>query len=189
MSEVNHAPPTPGELAEWERLCDSATPEPWRADWRDTGHYELTGDGGRQWLSLPNSGFDRGEDLDFIAAARSAVPRLIAEVKRLSSAIRSHRDQRGDDRCWMDDEKLYAALPEGYTPPPRDSTVELRNCERYIASRHNPGTEYVSPEREIEQLKSENAKLRRELTDVFHRLSLIRQADGEPWPEFTWDGE
>lgn len=75
------------------------------------------------------------------------------EVSALQSAIRKHRDQRGDDRCWMDDEELYIVLPEGYTPPPRDTAVELKNCERFIASRQNPKTEYVSPEREIERLK------------------------------------
>lgn len=71
----------------------------------------------------------------------------------LQTAIRKHRDFRGDSRCWMDDEELYAVLPEGYTPPERDSAVELKNCERFIASRQNPKTEYVSPEREIERLK------------------------------------
>jgi hypothetical protein len=33
----------------------------------------------------------------------------------LCAAVREHRDQRGDDRCWRDDRKLYASLPEGYT--------------------------------------------------------------------------
>lgn len=75
------------------------------------------------------------------------------EVDQLRTAIRSHRDQRGDDRCWQDDETLYAVLPEGFTAPARDSSVELANCQRYIACRHNPGTEYVSPQREIERLR------------------------------------
>lgn len=80
---------------------------------------------------------------------------LKQEARKLAEAIRKHRDQRGDDRCWMDDEELYRSLPEGYTPPARDSAVELKNCERYIACRHNPATEYVSPEREIEVLRAE----------------------------------
>lgn len=76
------------------------------------------------------------------------------EIGRLRDAIRKHRDYRGDDRCFLDDEELYAILPEGYTPRERDSAVELKNCERFIASRQNPKTEYVSPEREIERLKA-----------------------------------
>jgi hypothetical protein len=76
------------------------------------------------------------------------------EIERLRSAIRSHRDAKGDDRCWQDDETLYAVLPEGYTPPERDSSVELSKCEAFIRSRHNPSIIYLSPEREIERLRS-----------------------------------
>lgn len=75
-------------------------------------------------------------------------------IRRLEDAIRKHRDQRGDDRCWMDDEELYKVLPEGYTPPKRDSSVELEHCKRFIQCRHNPATEYVSPQRYIEQLEA-----------------------------------
>lgn len=83
-------------------------------------------------------------------------------VSELEAAIRKHRDYRGDDRCWMDDEELYKVLPEGYTVPIRDTAVELKNCERFIACRQNPATEYVSPEREIEELRAEVALSRQE---------------------------
>jgi hypothetical protein len=78
----------------------------------------------------------------------------VTTLTNLQDAVRTHRDARGDDRCWKDDEDLYACLPEGFTPPERDSLVELANCERYIASRQHPATIYVSPEREIEQLRA-----------------------------------
>jgi hypothetical protein len=106
-------------------------------------------------------------------AAPSYAKDLLAEVRRLQAAVRHHRDQRGDDRCWMDDEELYRALPEGFTPPPRDSRVELANCERYIASRHNPGTEYVSPEREIERLRAELKDAHTELTKAAVALKIV----------------
>lgn len=73
--------------------------------------------------------------------------------KRYEDKIREIRDLRGDDKCWKDFEELFSLLPEGYTPPQRDTTVELAHCERFIASIHNPGTVYVSPEREIEKLR------------------------------------
>lgn len=76
-------------------------------------------------------------------------------IETLEMAIRAHRDARGDDRCWQDDETLYQALPEGYTPPAHDTSVELRNCLRYLACRQHPATVYVSPEREIELLRTE----------------------------------
>ena len=78
---------------------------------------------------------------------------LQAEVVMLRAAIRAHRDQRGDDRCWFDDETLYAVLPEGYVPPARDVRVELENCTRFIMLRNNnPATTYVSPQRAIDRL-------------------------------------
>lgn len=76
-------------------------------------------------------------------------------VKKYEEGIRAHRDARGDDRCWMDDEELYKLLPEGFEPPLRDSSVELERCKQFITCRHNPSTEYVSPEREIESLKDD----------------------------------
>lgn len=93
------------------------------------------------------------------------VAELDAENVRLQESIRTHRDQRGDDRCWMDDEQLYAVLPEGYTPPERDTAVELERCQQYIACRRNPRTVYVSPQRRIDELEVEVATLRAALED------------------------
>ena len=86
-------------------------------------------------------------------------------VSELEEGVRAHRDQKGDDRCWMDDETLYRLLPEGYDPPARDSRVELAMCEKFIACRHNPGTEYVSPQRRIEELEAEVRRLESILGD------------------------
>ena len=84
-----------------------------------------------------------------------------SELEKLQAEVRKHRDQRGDDRCWMDDEELYKALPEGYTPPERDTLVEIALCRKFIENRHNPTTEYVSPQRRIEELEAEIADCRK----------------------------
>lgn len=97
----------------------------------------------RNWLS---------PEVSSLELARH-VEDLVAEVRRLRTAVRVHRDERGDDRCWLDDENLYRVLPEGYTPPPRSESVELELCKKFIACRHNPGTRYVSPQRRIGQLE------------------------------------
>lgn len=54
---------------------------------------------------------------------------LREEVKKLRDVIRYHRDQKGDDRCWVDDLRLYETLPEGSegydsTLPPEDVFFE-----------------------------------------------------------------
>ncbi len=66
---------------------------------------------------------------------------LEAEAARLRDAIRKHRDQRGDDRCWLDDQDLYMALgPESINAntalPPRDQFLE--SCRRFWDQRQAP---------------------------------------------------
>lgn len=65
---------------------------------------------------------------------------LRQRIKELEDAIRTHRDQRGDDRCWMDDQQLYAVLGDtkaNTALPPRE--VFLANCARFYACRQAPG--------------------------------------------------
>lgn len=88
------------------------------------------------------------------------IERLEEKIAHYEVAIRKHRDMKGDDRCWLDDEELYNTLPEKYFPPARDSKVELCNCAKFIESRHNPKVCYVSPDVEIAKLREENENLR-----------------------------
>ena len=85
---------------------------------------------------------------------------LKAEVLRLRVGIRSHRDQRLDDRCWMDDIELYDLLPEKADP----NFVDLRqlpketmmhNCDLFTTCRRTE----LSPEEAV-------AAYRRKLTDI-----------------------
>lgn len=58
---------------------------------------------------------------------------LISEIYRLRKGIRYHRDEKGDDRCWLDDQKLYELLPEtgnkDFTLPPKEKF--LQSCNRF----------------------------------------------------------
>lgn len=110
MSAENPTPAglSPERLAEWRALADAATPGPWGMYDDDTGRYniaadlEKTGHGyrcRREICQLDEEPIDNdpthadwtAEDDDdqvradgeFIAAARSAVPELLAEVERL----------------------------------------------------------------------------------------------------------
>jgi hypothetical protein len=79
------------ELAEIRQRCDAATPGPWRSMVEGRDH--TSGDS----FIMVGSGNDRGDDiyvtvgrrpaqaadLDFIAAARADVPRLLDEIMRL----------------------------------------------------------------------------------------------------------
>jgi ribosomal protein S18 acetylase RimI-like enzyme len=62
---------------------------------------------------------------------------LQAEVLRLRAAIRQHRNEQMHNRCWLDDQRLYRALPEKDDGDQRlpDRAAFLANCERYWRTR------------------------------------------------------
>lgn len=75
----------------------------------------------------------------------------------LEIAIRKHRDEKGDDRCYLDDYELYAVLNE----PIPESACQLNEpsemiecCNRFVEARHDPSKAYLSPQREIEAIAS-----------------------------------
>lgn len=90
---------TDEELAELERLCAAATPGPWywnaedeemhttvavREEWPPGEWYDRTIVLDGVWWNTGDAGVRASEsDIAFIAAARTALPRLIAEVRRL----------------------------------------------------------------------------------------------------------
>lgn len=49
------------------------------------------------------------------AVNRLSRGRAVEEILKARQAIRQHRDARGDDRCWLDDDLVYQCLP-GYKP-------------------------------------------------------------------------
>jgi ribosomal protein S27AE len=81
---------------------------------------------------------------------------LQEEIDKLRAAIIKHRDQRGDDRCWLDDLDLYAVLDDGVqadnSMPPREGF--LANCARYYDNRCRAGnwTTYQELEQKIGEL-------------------------------------
>jgi hypothetical protein len=84
------------ELTRWKKLAEAATAGPW----------ELIERGGYYYFKPPGDhrmGRKRKENAEFIAAARDAVPRLVAEVKRLKEMMYCERcgdcveDPRIDD--------------------------------------------------------------------------------------------
>lgn len=79
--------------------------------------------------------------------APGELERLRVENAKLLAAIKEHHEQKADDRCWMDDAKLYAAA--GLDSPPfhihiGDPDAMLANCKRFIAQRCNAGGPWKS---------------------------------------------
>jgi len=100
------------------------------------------------------SGYDHGED----APTYDEREKLRQRIQALEVAIRFHRDQKSDDRCWMDDQELYKVLGDGNLGDNRvgDQTKMLKNCQRFIQRRTEGGgwTTYAAMEKELALLKS-----------------------------------
>jgi hypothetical protein len=111
--------------------------------------------------------------LDQVIAAtetgvRNGITRLWHETERLRSAIREHRDQKGDSRCWLDDWRLYQALGDGCEAetrlPPKCEFLE--SCRRYWEQRQASGEKVEavdwtgSGRMTIAQLEEEVTRLR-----------------------------
>lgn len=108
--------------------------------------------------------------------------RLECEVARLKGAVQAHHDQRGDDRCHLDDLKLYhdalGIVPDPYVTalPPAPDMEE--SCRRYIRQRQCPavaGTYPMPGDMTIDQLTTENERLRKIAWGVVHNAD--RQFD------------
>ena len=64
---------------------------------------------------------------------------LLAEVERLRAAIREHKNQLSDDRCWLDDSKLYSVLDDrGYDSSLPPKCEFLESCSRFFEQRQTP---------------------------------------------------
>lgn len=129
-------------------------------------------------------GWDRHWEPRNIERSEARIAAIIelraGQLLGLEKGVREHRDARGDDRCWMDDEALYKLLPEGFIPPARDTAVELTRCQQFIASRQNPATTYVSPEREIESLRALLKESKREHAPITSIYCRRRYIDEDP---------
>lgn len=66
-----------------------------------------------------------------------SIQELKDEIIKLRQAIILHRDERGHDRCWLDDCRLYQVLgdvnPNEMILPPKEEF--LQNCEQYWCNR------------------------------------------------------
>lgn len=102
---------TPERIEELKKLCAEATPGPWRQEvWHnhDEGGWAAVGPHikdtpGDDYYSSEEPGSPSHEkatsDANFIAAARTAVPELIAEVERLRDRLRDYEPGYEAD-CW-----------------------------------------------------------------------------------------
>lgn len=108
----------------------------------------------------------------------------LLEIERLKTAllvnaIKTHREQKADDRCIEDDDRLYEVLGDGIKCDRRvgDQCAMLENCKRFIANRTEGGgwPSYA----ELEKQRDDVIRLARLFLMWF-------EADGEPVDGFRF---
>ena len=114
---------------------------------------------------------------------------LKQERDRLLAAIKEHHSQKADDRCRLDDDRLYAAA--GLPPCDRrvgDKFEMAKNCLRFIDRRCESGgwPTYVEMETENSRLKFnlDNAEFLirkniKDFADVYTELLELRKKNAE----------
>lgn len=107
-----------------------------------------------------------------------------AERDRLKAAIAEHHNQRADDRCWQDDDLLYAKA--GLKPHDNhvgDKAAMMVNCARFIERRCEGGKwpTYVALEAELERLTEQAG----ESEAVLRSLACALAVGGYNDPDFN----
>lgn len=125
---------------------------------------------------------------------------LMDRVEELEAAIRTHREQKADDRCIEDDDRLYAALGDGVKCDRRvgDKAEMLRNCARFIERRCQGGEwpSYAELEARLAAVRVHEVRLARSEGSTLGMPMLgdmkivvegfeprIYDFDGESWKE------
>lgn len=125
-----------------QQICEALNAYDGERGWRGETDWE--------YLEFPYPCFwSVGMNTSTVRAGLKECPeaaRAIVEGERAKAAIRKHRNQHGDDRCWLDDQELYAVLDDGDLGDNRvgDPAAMLENCKRFIAQRCIAGGPWVS---------------------------------------------
>jgi hypothetical protein len=89
------------------------------------------------------------------------------EIMKLREGIRKHRDQKGDENCWLDDQfYLYGLLPEKINADPQlpEKPLMMANCSRYYDCR-KAGKLYIP----LTKLPEESNVAERNDSEAHHR--------------------
>lgn len=72
---------------------------------------------------------------------------IISHIRLRRQRIRSHRNQKGDDRCWLDDFPVWALVDGLPSRPPKLSYEEnMRRCHEFYQFRRAMSADTMSPD-------------------------------------------
>ncbi|MBI4458052.1 hypothetical protein HY633_03765 [Candidatus Uhrbacteria bacterium] len=115
--------------------------------------------------------------------------KLSAAIKKFRQSIRYHRDQKGDDRCWLDDYKLWALLedtpPKPTALPPHDEM--MARCRDFFTHRRADAADPIPADAQADSQKWDDdlevmseESLRLELDRLMKAIAAHRDMKGRP---------
>ncbi len=137
-------------------------------------------------------------DVDIEGLTRA---QLKAEVRRLRDAIRGHRDQKGHDRCWLDDLELYSKISDEDAKIAFDGTLPpkaefLAGCAQYhdkrssgVSHEHCSLVQVQKHADDADRLLAEARSLITRLHDNVKSLREAAAKGGEPPDEHERHGQ
>lgn len=112
---------------------------------------------------------------------------LIDEIKAIRNEIRYHRDQKGDDRCWVDDVRLWTLLPDASPKPTALPPFEemMKRCGAFYRNRRADLPDIVPPDAIQNPAEWDNDLgsmgeeiLKKELDKLLQAIKLHRDISG-----------
>ncbi len=91
-------------------------------------------------VRLPGEGELKVRRLGWTEEALIELPtdELLIAVRHRRALIRWHREQRGDDRCWLDDWVVHLALSDTQSEPAKLPEEAMQLCEEFFERRQAP---------------------------------------------------
>lgn len=73
---------------------------------------------------------------------------LIQKIQEIRQAIRQHRDQKGDDRCWLDDYRVWACIEGSPADPEALPSFEdgMEQCRAFFLHRRAEQADPLPPD-------------------------------------------
>ena len=100
------------------------------------------------------------------------------DIVKLRTAIRKHRDAKGDDRCWIDDYFLYELIPDSPTWKLKDHFIEegLKECRCYFQKRSTKDVDRIPTDAIADEAKWDADLETMSHEQLVNELTSIRNA-------------
>jgi len=100
-----------------------------------------------------------------------------SQILELRKVIRYHRDQKGDDRCWLDDYVVWNSLPETKQVVRLPTYDEgMRKCRAFFKYRNADAVDEIPADAVLELAKWDDDLAEMSSENLFYELNKLENA-------------